>query len=466
MGRKYDTRGASESVQSREASKGSDRRIPAESREETQQRLSEAIEDVRGEAEQSDSNSDGQGADENGAETGGETTREMSTAEAGTGIDQNTLERMGEILNESENERESDGMDNGEADEGDRQEQTEMSTDGPTPISGEFEGMGIEGEASPDELAHEYLNDGAVADRHRGENGDGGQRAIPTEEDGTERVGGWSEYDEGNAEEIESLADLSESGRTMKYMDRVSLEDNADGTDTAFVTHYRDEARPDVDADSPRVTFARNQMATYAFCDAVGVDVPQHTYNSDEQWVAAYGIKGNSVSDLRWESFDEGERQELAQSIDRDEFRDQMAVQLLAGNTDLHEHNIHIDDDGGVHCIDLDLGGRRHHDLNTATINAGKATETSQTIADERTPKGEEPDDDFRVEPHEVASRAQEIAVSIHNSGDTERVMDSVAAYDEEFPRQPDRAESIRENIELFVEAARDGRTPQPIGEE
>ena len=373
---------------------------------------------------------------------------------------------------ESDDESSAESSDDG-TDEGDRSSEAgtgevdadddEFSDD---PVGGRYSRFGAEGDSSPAELAHEYLAEGAVADRHRdgGDEGEVEQRAVPPDESGDERIGGWDEYDPNDAQEIVSLAEGDEDGgRTQKYMDRVVLDEEADGTDTAFVTHYREDARPDVDSSPPRKRYGRNQMAMYAFCDAVGVDIPRHTYDRDGEWVAAYGVDGRSVSDLAWSSDEEEEKRnrEIARKVDRDEFKDQMAVQILGGNNDLHQLNVHVDDGGGVHCIDLDLSVDKIRDLDNTAVHASRAAETSEKIARARGDGDDEYDEEFAMSGEEIAERAQEIAVSIHNSGDTDRIAESVAEYDEEFPDCHGEAhENIRENIELFVDAARDGRTP------
>lgn len=317
-----------------------------------------------------------------------------------------------------------------------------------------FADSGVEPDASTTEKAREYLSRGALADRHapfaRAADGmDGGQRAIPREESRDGRFGGWEGYSIENTDSISPLdQEVNTLGRTQKHMQHATLDrETADqeGTDNAFVTNYAHDFRS---SPPPREKSAQSQMALYGFCDAVGVRVPRHTYDENGEWVAAEGVTGTTVEDLKPGDFP-GRR------VDPDEFKDLMAVHLLAGNTDLSPDNVKIDEDGHVHCFDLDFAFNEYNSFRQIRMRTNHAKDTSNIISWQSI-TGPEQDEDMLFDRGEFAERAQEIAVSIHNSGDTDRVVEAAAAYEDLFDGVAEsHSEQIRNNIEVCVEHAR-----------
>ena len=321
-----------------------------------------------------------------------------------------------------------------------------------------LEGAAVDGAAeadTPADFAQEVLSDGAVANRYQEGGGppgsvDGGDGAFPPAEPGTHRYGGWSDYDPEAASGFRLLPAVEDTtGRTCQYMEVGSLSGaSAIGTDSAYVTHYDDSFRPTIDEDSPERYFAHRQMVGYAFTDAVGARAPPHTFNKAEDWVAVGGVDATAVAKLS---------SEQAAQVDRQEFVDQMSVQLLAGNGDLHSANVFIGADGSVHCIDMDMAGHELGSYNRVETAAMRVTTTADKI-DEKRPDGKK----LNISSEEIADRAQEIAVSLHVSGQKEHVYDTLDSYDQVFddyysPALPDGpyGERIKQNIEGLINDAR-----------
>lgn len=324
-----------------------------------------------------------------------------------------------------------------------------------SPVGGEFAHLGVDGGGTPGELAREYLREDVVAERHR--TGDGGQRASPADESRPNRIGGWDEYDPEDIEEFHPLGNLGGGASSAQYMDEARFEGD-DGADSAFVTYYSEDAR-DTANSPPRKEYAARRMAMFAFCDAVGARTVPHTYNTDEEWVASRGVDGYDICEIEHPATHDDPNEEIAAvalSVDREEYIDQMAVQILGGNRDLHDLNLIIDDEGRTHYIDLDLGA-----CDPSRLDTERAVESSMRLGKARAEASDESPDEFVVEHGEIVGRAQEIAVAIHNSGDTDRIVDAVREYDEAFEEVDESLHrNIRENIERFVESAREGRLP------
>ena len=326
----------------------------------------------------------------------------------------------------------------------------ESGSESPSESDGESEG----GEPNAGEWAREHLTEGNIADRHLS-GGEGGQRAHPIEEASTGRIGGWDEYDGGETSSQPLNETGGRTGRTSHYMDRVDLsgETAAEaGADTAFVTHYTDDARPGTDGDPPHRECANSQMAVYAFADALGAKVPRHTYHRDEEWVAVEGVPGKAAAEWRFHD-DEARARTVTRNVDREQFIEMNAIQLLAGNRDLHGANVFIEPDGSVQCVDTDLGGRGFNDFDGCVRMANKAAAASDKIAQARGDIGDK-DEEFVVDNEEIAERAREIAVALDESGRDEAAIAAMKAYDDFFDGvRRDYHETARENIDALVES-------------
>jgi hypothetical protein len=315
--------------------------------------------------------------------------------------------------------------------------------------------------ADIEQFATDVFADGAVADRFQDDprgaddadtldplNPDVGARATPAAESRPNRFGGWGDYHPNHVAYFEEIP-RQEKGVTGHVMEQAVMLGQETDSLRAYVTHYDNvENESHVEWEN-----AHSQMATFAFTDAMGVRVPAHTYNDDEEWVAVASVEkfGRTdtvtVQDLRKSGTDAA----FAENVDRDEYIDQMAVQLLAGNFDLHTQNIKLGRDGTVHCFDLDHAGRRYPDMASLESSAGKAARSASRIDDTRS-------DDFTVTRTMIADRAAEIAHELEAHGRKDAVIERVKTYDRIFYDRSGEAfaETFKQNIEL---AAQDHRS-------
>ena len=314
--------------------------------------------------------------------------------------------------------------------------------------------------ADIEQFATDVFADGAVADRFHDDprgaddadtldplNPDVGARATPAAETHPNRYGGWDDYHPNNVAYYEEIPTRAK-GITAHVMERAVMVGQETDSLRAYVTHY-DNVENELHVEWEN---AHSQMATFAFTDAMGVRVPAHTYNDDEEWVAVASVEkfGRadtvSVRDLDDPSTDAA----FAENVDRDEYIDQVAVQLLAGNIDHHKDNIMLGRDGTVHCFDLDHAGRRYPDMATLESSAGKASRTADKIDDVRS-------DDFTVTRTAIADRAAEIAHELEAHDRKDAVIERVKPYDQIFYDRSGEtfAQTFKHNIEL---AAQDHR--------
>lgn len=288
------------------------------------------------------------------------------------------------------------------------------------------------------EFARATFSTGALSTRAKSDSDEWGVNSAP--ESGTGRYGSWEEFKQYNITQRRPLRDTSNRGGvTEDHMEVVDMSGAATDSYRAYVTDY---ARPA----GPEDWQAQSQLTASTFAHACGVRAPNHTYDPDEEYVAAAGVNKLGQPEAEPVAVIDAEK---ASKVDRDEFLDICAVQQLAGNNDLHFENIFVDDEGGVHCIDYDRGRKEYSDMATLESSCHKANSTANQI--DRNRKG-----GFNVDKSAIADRAQEIAVALEVSGQKERVLQSISEYDELFPNtDKQHAEVIRHNINIAVDAAR-----------
>lgn len=318
---------------------------------------------------------------------------------------------------------------------------------------------GIVNASGAGQFARTMFAEGAIAYRHLDPDEEGVVRAKNPDEDAPGRFGGWPEFDEENIEFRTGLteADTAE-GVTARWMELASLTGDSADSYRAFITKYDhnpDRVRDEMAARGyerdrvypPEMWQAHSQMAMYAFTDALGVRVPDHTWDAEQEYVAVAGVEqpGRASTEPVTEL-----SEEAAARVDEDEFCDIMAVQILAGNYDLHSENVRVGEDGQVHCIDYDRGGSSWSNMAMMESKCRKAASTADRIDRRR-------GDDFQVSQTDIADRAQEIAVGLEVADETERVVRTVEQYDQVFQSETDRsfADTIRSNIQFAADAAR-----------
>ena len=302
------------------------------------------------------------------------------------------------------------------------------------------------------QFARAMFSEGALSERARSDTDEWG--VEPAAESGTGRIGSWPEFSRDNIEKRESLDDTdAATGVTSSYMEVAQMSGESTDSYRAYLTQYGNDPQQEVaegnatrELDVPEDWQAHSQLATTTFSRSCGVRTPDHTYDPDDEIVAAAGVNRAG----RAEAKPVGEiSDETAAKVDREEFIDVCATQHLAGNTDLHSENVFADEDGGIHCIDYDRGRAEYPDMATMELRATKAQSSAEIIDRRR-------DDDFDVGREEITDRAQELAVALEVSGQKERVLRTVGEYDDQFPDTENEHEGIiRNNIETAVESAR-----------
>ncbi|GAB3042153.1 protein kinase family protein [Natronobiforma cellulositropha] len=244
----------------------------------------------------------------------------------------------------------------------------------------------------------------------------------PPESATSERIGDWSAYDPADVTAFVPFPEqFRAGGHSAAYMETADLSDAPTDANVAFVTHYRAEANPETSERPPVPGHAHRRIVTFAFLSAMGVATPAHTFHLTEEWIAVEGIDGETVVRLTTRA---------ANNVDRDEFLDQLAAQLLAGNRDLHEGNVFVREDGSVYCVDLDHGAVRHTHWEQVERAATMAADLAGAIDDQRTAPA------LEVGPGDVVDRTQQLASALVEYGvvppirrgleDYDRILDAV----------------------------------------
>jgi len=297
---------------------------------------------------------------------------------------------------------------------------------------------------SPGERARELLRGDAIAPRNRsGE----GERLFDTVESGG-NIGGWREFEYPDADSRQWLDDTGEvTGRTSAHMEIAHIRppalqdppvENPDGDyelNKAYVTHY--DQREDVDRKPPMNDRAPIQLGQAAWADAIGANVPTHAYDPERNLVAAEGFPGEAARKVS---------SAAAEQVDHDELVDQVAVQMMSGNTDLHSGNLFVSDDGTPAFIDLDIARGRYDDMDEfrRRVDLRGVNRVSGKGGPE-------------VTTDEVVQRAKEIAVGLHNDGAVDDVVEQVAAHEQAAGARGERvADNLLNNLDMLVSNARD----------
>lgn len=329
--------------------------------------------------------------------------------------------------------------------------ETAVSTSGAETDSNEVGGGGV----SPDdftvdvasgvaearnagEFSRATFTEGALSERAQSESDEWGVDSAA--ETGTGRYGSWEQFRQSNITRRSPLSDTDDRGGvTENYMEVADMSGDRTDSYRAYITQYSHSR-------GPEDWQAQSQMTASTFAHACGVRAPNHTYDPNEEYIAAAGV--NRIERPEAEPVAVID-QEKASKVDRGEFLDICAVQQLAGNKDLHFENVFVDEEGGVHCIDYDRATKEYPDMASLESGCHKAKSTANHIDRHR-------NTDLNIDKADIADRAQEIAVCLEVSGQKERVLQSISEYDKLFPdTDKQHAEVIRHNINIAVDAAR-----------
>ncbi|WP_254546184.1 hypothetical protein [Halomarina pelagica] len=187
----------------------------------------------------------------------------------------------------------------------------------------------------------------------------------------------------------------------------------------AFATQY-----PGVGSTrQPRIRQAHSQMAVWAFCDAIGIDVPRHQWLSGERKVIVEEV-GTPVEET-WPVLmlpDNG----IADRVDQGRLQDLLSVQLLAGVEDLGSRNLKIGESGRAYVFDFDKADQEYQTHNVLPAACTKAKQSIRLINEVRS----EP---LTLDRDMLCERTRTIATKINNSVHRDRILATVRRYDDVF---------------------------------
>lgn len=236
---------------------------------------------------------------------------------------------------------------------------------------------------------------------------------------------------------------------TAESMQVATFEDG----EQAYITDYDDlnESLDDDDIVNSVDTeeLKHQSLAGHEWTESMGQDVPNVAYNEDENELVQQEAGGVDT-----ETWSIGEApDEVLEEVDRDDYEETMAVQLLGGNLDTGEDNVHVTEDGDLQVIDFDRTASEMgqvDDPDEMEINAGAAGRVGSTIG--------EVNDDFHTDRFEyeteVTERATEIATELEENGETEEVLESVETVDEQHSGETEPAAPLmRHNIKSLADS-------------
>jgi hypothetical protein len=253
-----------------------------------------------------------------------------------------------------------------------------------------------------------------------------------------------------NASEGRSLsAEGAAQGASSLSMEVVT----APNGDTAFVKYYQDNdglSLTDVLGESGFDSFNKT-MAAYETTKLLGGSVPPHYGERGDDGFAQYhaskGVEGEEVVNaFGLKKTPDGPEvtsgEEYRDSLDIETWVNEGAIQLLAGNSDLHSKNFIVDKEGGVYPIDLDHAANSMYDPDMPNEYDRFANTSSQFAS-----LVSVVDDNYSAEEIQrmLMQRAMEIASeAVDNEQFMERLIDALEEYD------TSAMEAILDNFEFF----------------
>lgn len=297
--------------------------------------------------------------------------------------------------------------------------------------------LGDEG-LTPGEFARSLLDTEAIAQRYRGEEPeDEIVLAADFEYSEDSGIGGWPEYSPEHVVSSTPLKETAYSGRRAEAMAIQTLDQSLSHSE-AFVTRYP----PEESGAGPNIRQGQSQMSVWAFCDAVGIDVPRHHWVPNERAVVVESVGPADEDTSTVLTLDDPV---YADRINPSQIRDLMSVQLLAGVEDITQRNLIIDERGLAYVFDFDKADQRYSSVEALRVACNKSCKTLEIL------------DSIRSEPLGLArsslcTRTCEIASAINNSSQKERILETVARYDEIFePETGETFESLfRNNLSVL----------------
>lgn len=251
------------------------------------------------------------------------------------------------------------------------------------------------------------------------------------------RIGFWPEYGEEAVVASQRLPDTDhQRGRNSQYM-RVELLDDSTTAERAFVVEH-----PANDARENALQRAHSRLATWAFVDSLGVSVPRHLWLADSEELIVEGV---STGEVEAQTVYGLSHPEWVSRISTTALLDQCAVQLLAGNRDLGQMNVCVDENGGVHLFDFDRAGIGLASPEAARAACSQAKDTAAVLGEIRG------DDGALFSKSELLAHTRTLATRLQTefSHELESALDVVRRYDAVFEAETSRqfAETFEQNV-------------------
>lgn len=287
----------------------------------------------------------------------------------------------------------------------------------------------------PAAFAQDLLHSGALASRYLVETTSNGV-AADYELNGVEHgYGGWPEYHSAEIAGSQPLKNTQYTGRRVDSMRReeMAIDNKIVG---AFVTDYG--------MTGARMRQAHSQMAVWAFCDAIGLQVPRHHWFPDQNIVVV-----EEVGSAEEETFDPfSVPPSVADRITGGSLLDFISIQLLAGTDDLRPKNFKIGEEGQIFVFDFDKADQTFQNISVLNNACGKAMQTVKVLNEVR-------DEGLAIDRDQICARVQEITTTLHSLPHMNRVLGTVELYDDLFHEETGESfETLfRNNITVFSSA-------------
>lgn len=171
------------------------------------------------------------------------------------------------------------------------------------------------------------------------------------------------------------------------------------------------------------------QLVAHDVGDALGARMPTHVGDPADGWVDAEGIDGQMAAD------------HTGDGVDREDFMEQAAFQIILGNFDAHSHNVHIDPEGRVWMIDIDhsTGDITDEFTGEKTWYDSSVDRATGELLDSASSLG------IDTTKEELLGRAIDVAAQFVDDGE---IADYVAdAIEESSQWDAELAENVRSNI-------------------
>lgn len=283
---------------------------------------------------------------------------------------------------------------------------------------------------TPGAFARELLSPGTIAARYVGETSQDNLVLADYEARSVEcGYGGWEEYNRAEITSEVPLKQRSYQGRRVGSMCRQEVD--IDGHEAvAFVTDYSQGTLS--------MRQAHSQMAVWAFCDSLGLNVPRHHWFPDPEVVVVEEVGGVNQTARDPVSVD----REVVNHINPSELLEHMSVLLIAGNADLRPPNFKIGDEGQIYTFDFDKSDQPFASTGALNIACVKARKTIRVLDRVR-------DNPLEIDADRICSRVTAMATELQSSPHMNRILGTVELYDDIFQTETNESfeKSIRNNI-------------------